>query len=119
MHSLGDHRNHYSEFGDDAYSYATAIRTTIRVADETWYVFNETYYSRTTSRHLAKAKAVLPSHAMALYVEGVPKGTNATTLGLMAQNELQNAGCEACGTFNRELGSRFCKECNASGIAAE
>lgn len=71
----------YKEFGDDAYSYATCIRT--RRDDGTW-ILNVTHYSVTTSRHQNMAAAGMPTNDQVIRVEGIRKGATASDLRVMA-----------------------------------
>lgn len=71
----------YHEYGDDAYSYATCIRT--RRDDGTW-ILNVTHYSTTTSRHRNQAARGIPSNDQVIKVEGIRKGASASDLRLMA-----------------------------------
>ena len=74
---------HYCSHGNDAYSYATCIRTT---GPNGFYILNATKYSKTTSRHQNKSIADIPTGLLekATFVDNAQKGATADDLRALA-----------------------------------
>lgn len=72
----------FCEHGDDAYSYATCIRT--RADDGVRFILNRTKYSPTTSRHQSEAFGHLDFEKH-INLFDVPRGATASDLRKLAE----------------------------------